>query len=328
MTLKVVATKFFQELDQKYFSDSLCHLPVQFHFPSNEIPINDFLLMHSGVDVFLGPPPDEQHLIRNIRSLKLVQVPWSGLDACNLSGVSSLNIPFANSHSNAKCVAEFAFSLWTSLAKYIPFHHYDLVFNGKNHRPGDKDGHFPSLSLSDSIFGIWGGGAIGRELITFLSPFAKRISICGGGRFSGTIDVDYYDKHEYIKFLKAVNVLFVCLPLSSLTRNILNKQSIQYLPRGSLVVNIARSALFDEDDLAHSLLSDHIKGFASDFNPALSSLILSNPSLRHKIIISPHRAGFVEHKLPHLDDAILNISRLATCPRDNYSNCQLINLVQ
>ena len=156
------------------------------------------------------------------------------------------------------------FFLRTSLAKYIPFHHYELAFNGKYHRPGDIDGHFPSLSLSNSIFGIWGGGAIGRELVSLLSPFAKRISICGGGPFPSSIDLDYYEKDQYIDFLKSTRVLFVCLPLSSHTRNIINNQSIQYLHSNSLVINIARSALIDENDLAHALLSDQIMGFASD----------------------------------------------------------------
>ncbi|MDB4638787.1 hypothetical protein OAE87_01555, partial [bacterium] len=139
--VKVVCTRYFFDQDIQFITDRL-HPSVSFYYPSRTSDIESFLSSHSDVNIYFGPPPNESHLSRNLSSLLLVQIPWSGLDSCKLFDCHRLSIPVANSHSNSSCVAEFSLALALSLIKYIPFHHHSFVSHGLTHRPLSPEGFY------------------------------------------------------------------------------------------------------------------------------------------------------------------------------------------
>lgn len=81
-------------------------------------------------------------------------------------------------------------------------------------------------------------------------------------------------------------------------------------------MNISRASILDENAVYDALLDGHLAGFASDvwWNAPKRGETQSWPSIHNKfdeldqVIMSPHRAGFVEGEFPHLDDVILNLA--------------------
>ena len=60
--------------------------------------------------------------------------------------------------------------------------------------------------------------------------------------------------HKDLKSLLSVSdVLSVCCPASKETRNLINKETLEYLPKGAVVTNVARGDIVDDEALIDAL---------------------------------------------------------------------------
>ena len=112
----------------------------------------------------------------------------------------------------------------------------------------------------------------------------------------------------------------VCtLPLTDSTRGFINDEMFAVMKDGVVFVNMSRAAVVDEDAAWDALQSGKIGAFGSDvwWNAPKRGESQSYPSAKHEfwkldnVVMSPHRAGFIEDSLPHLDGAIENIIALS-----------------
>jgi phosphoglycerate dehydrogenase-like enzyme len=96
--------------------------------------------------------------------------------------------------------------------------------------------------------------------------------------------------------LPEMDALVLCCPLTSETRGLLDARRLRLLPRGAIVVNIARGPLIDEDAMVGALADGHLGGacldvFVAEPLPGDSPLWgMSN------VIVSPHSASTVENE--------------------------------
>ncbi len=114
--------------------------------------------------------------------------------------------------------------------------------------------------------------------------------------------------------------MVICtLPLTDSTRGMINDEMFAVMKDGVVFVNMSRAAVVDEDAAWNALQSGKLGAFGSDvwWNAPKRGESQSYPSAKHEfwtldnVIMSPHRAGFIEDSLPHLDGAIENIIALA-----------------
>ena len=60
--------------------------------------------------------------------------------------------------------------------------------------------------------------------------------------------------HDTLKSLMSVSdVLSVCCPASNETINLINKETLEYLPKGAVVTNVARGDIVDDEALIDAL---------------------------------------------------------------------------
>ena len=86
-------------------------------------------------------------------------------------------------------------------------------------------------------------------------------------------------------------ILSVCCPATKETTNLINKQTLEYLPTGAVVTNVARGDIVDDDALIEALNSRKIYAVGLDVYQGEPNL---NPGyLKHK-------SAFI---LPHLGSA-------------------------
>jgi glyoxylate/hydroxypyruvate reductase A len=114
-----------------------------------------------------------------------------------------------------------------------------------------------------------------------------------GARKKDSLDgIEYFfGKDQLSDFLNKTDILINVLPLTENTTDILTKKELEYLPKGSFIINIGRGGIINEKDLLLLLDDGHIAAaaldvFAKEPLPENNSL-WSHPS----VYITPHIAG-------------------------------------
>jgi len=273
------------------------------------------------VHVLLGDHVAKETL-DNAKGLRLIQIPWTGVDRLDFELLNKYPVVVCNSHSNAGIVAEYAVGLMMAIVKKIPFHDKQLRL-GKWMRPrkNSTDSFFPPDVIAGKTIGFVGYGAIARKITQLLSGF--------GVSFMAVDARQTAPPPEPLQFLGAPNqaayvmaqsdIVFVAVPLTAKTAGMINGDLLKRMKPSAYLINISRGEVVNESDLYDTLKERLIAGAAVDtwFDYPTEACPDTLPSTYpfhelDNLVLSPHRAGFAGGLLPHLDDAIENINRLAT----------------
>ncbi|OCF73346.1 oxidoreductase [Kwoniella mangroviensis CBS 8886] len=177
--------------------------------------------------------------------------------------------------------------------------------------------------------GLLGYGALGRETARLLKSHGMRIIaantsgkatpqdgyvIPGTGDKDGSIPEEYYstkDPKSVETFLKQSDVLICSLPNTPATHYFLNKEKLELLPEGAVLVNVGRGSLIPSDDLLAILDSPKFFGAAIDVTDP-EPLPANHPLWSHpKLIITPHISGNSENEMDIAADVLItNAKRL------------------
>jgi glyoxylate/hydroxypyruvate reductase A len=122
----------------------------------------------------------------------------------------------------------------------------------------------PRLAKSEFVVGILGSGVLGTAAAGALASFGFPLRAWSRTRRVAADAVNYSGLRELGGFLSGVRVLICLLPLTSETRNLLDRNRLSQLPRGAYLVNVSRGAIVDDDDLLALLDSDHLAGATLD----------------------------------------------------------------
>ena len=145
--------------------------------------------------------------------------------------------------------------------------------------------------LTGSRLGILGMGRIGKKI----AKIAKSLGMVIHYHNRSKLSPDKEDGAIYHKDLKGLlgvsDVLSVCCPASKETVNLINKESLEYLPKGAVVTNVARGDIVDDEALIDALNRREVYAVGLDVYKGEPNL---NPGyLKHK-------SAFI---LPHLGSA-------------------------
>lgn len=269
------------------------------------------------VEIFLGTVPSPAVMAR-ARQLRLIQIPWNGLDNAGLQGECDPQIQICNSHSNAVATAELAVGLMLALLKVIPLHDAALRQN-QWRRPGGPLPFRPPEPLAGKSIGIAGYGHIGNEIHKRLAGFEVSVTALnqtGCDRFQSGIHI--FPAAQRAAFLAGCDVLFLALPLTAKTHDFISAAELVQMKKNSYLINISRATLVNEEALFRALESGTLAGAALDCWYAYPErgASLAAPSRfpfqkLENVVLSPHRGGFLKDQLPHFSDVIENLNRFA-----------------
>jgi len=149
------------------------------------------------------------------------------------------------------------------------------------------------------------GGAIGRGLLA-LGFFVNGWT--GSPRDLGPID-NYAGLDQLDDFLAASPFLVCSLPLTDETRGILNRERLSKLPKGAVLLNLARGGHVVTDDLVALLDEGHLLGAVLDVTDP-EPLPSDHPLWRHpNVIITPHESGLTSPATA-ADQVATNVQRI------------------
>jgi len=141
--------------------------------------------------------------------------------------------------------------------------------------------------LTGSRLGILGMGRIGRAVAKLAKSFGMEIHYRNRSRLKPEIE-EGAQYHESIKSLFSVSdVLSICCPATKETKDIINKESLEYFPTGAIITNVARGDMIDDEAMVQALINRKIYAIGLDVykgEPKIYSEYLKQPTA----FILPH----------------------------------------
>ncbi len=224
------------------------------------------------IDAYLAAP----------NKLKVIAKYGIGLDSIDVKHATSRRIPVLFTPGvNETTVAEQTIGLMIALAKHF-YPHITSVKQGQwKRRTG--------CELYGKTLGLIGFGRIGKE--TAKRAVAMGMKIIGFGNYWDDDFAKQYNverKATVNDVLKEADVVSLHTHVSPQTRGMINKDTIAIMKPKALLVNTARGALINEQDVADACKSGRLWGYASD---VLETEPVRAPHLFQEIeniIITPH----------------------------------------
>ena len=238
--------------------------------------------------------------------LRLICVTATGYDnidtvACKERGVAVCNVKGYSTHSVAQVTMSLVLALITHLPEYS-----QSVKSGNYTASGIANKLTPVFhELYGKTFGVVGLGNIGKQVARVAEAFGCRV-LC----FKRTPDPDY-NCVDLNTLLRESDVVTLHLPLTDETFNIIDKNALSLMKKSAILVNAARGAVTNEQDVANALKDGVIGGFATDVY-SLEPLQIDSPLQQIKdmpnVILTPHMAwGAYESRVRCIDEIAMNI---------------------
>ena len=161
--------------------------------------------------------------------------------------------------------------------------------------------------LTGSRLGILGMGRIGRAVAKIAKSFGMEIHYRNIKRLSPD-EENGAVYHDSIKSLFSVSdVLSICCPATKETKDIINKETLEYFPTGAIITNVARGDMIDDEAMVQALISRKIYAIGLDVykgEPKIYSEYLKQPTA----FILPHLGSATKKTRTAMADlAISNI---------------------
>ena len=145
--------------------------------------------------------------------------------------------------------------------------------------------------LTGTRLGILGMGRIGRKIAKIAMSLGMVIHYHNRSKLNADKENGATYHKELKSLLSVSDVLSVCCPASKETVNLINKDTLEYLPKGAVVTNVARGDIVDDEALIDALNRRKVYAVGLDVYKGEPNL---NPGyLKHK-------SAFI---LPHLGSA-------------------------
>lgn len=187
------------------------------------------------------------HSIDDFKSLRYIQLTSAGYDRVPMEKVREKNIKIFNAGGVYSIpMAEYAVGAVLQMLKKFSF----FAENQKKHQ-WVKNREL--VELGGKTVCIFGCGNVGSECAKRFSAFGCRV--LGVDVFEA--EKEYFEKIVLLEnskdILPVADVVVLTMPLTEETRHSINKSVFSLMKKGAIVVNIARGALIDTEDLITAL---------------------------------------------------------------------------
>ena len=227
-------------------------------------------------------------LIGRADNLKVIGRAGVGIDNVDVEAATRRGIVVANApESTVISAAEHTIGLLVALTRNIPQAHAAL----KQGRWERKT--YGGVELADKTLGVLGFGRIGQQVARRAAGLGMRVvaydPFVSPDRFR-ELGVERVESEREV--YAAADFLTLHLPLTDETRGSINAKAFGRMRNGVRIVNAARGALVDEDDLLEALKSGKVGGAALD---VFSTEPYTGPLLElDNVVATPHLAASTE----------------------------------
>ncbi|NBC28557.1 MAG: hydroxyacid dehydrogenase [Spirochaetes bacterium] len=255
--------------------------------------------------------------------LRAVLVPFTGVNSLPLDLLRQRGIRVANSHGNARSVAERAVAMLLAFyGRIIPFDS-DLRHGQWHGFAAGRGLHDSWESIEGKSAAVLGVGAIGTEIAKLLRAFGVTVTGLRRGGNSGPPEFDaiFTSLHDAIR---GKDVVIVALPATLETVSYIGAGELEQMA-GAVLVNIGRGDIVEERPLYDALKDGTLRGACIDtwYHYPSSAGGLSAPDATlpgdapfhelENVILSPHVGGYTARAAERsIDETVENLRRFIT----------------
>jgi phosphoglycerate dehydrogenase-like enzyme len=202
---------------------------------------------------------------------------------------SDVMVTTSRGAGNTLAIAEYAVAGMLYVAKSfhrVAIERDEAAFNARAYR---------QLMLDGKTVCVVGAGGIGLDVGRICAGLGMRVVGTRRSRPSGPLPQGFSElggADALDRFLPASDVVMICCQWTPETNRLFNADRFAAMKPGSVLVNVARGEIVDEDALADALARNHLRGAALDvyigeFERPPIARLWSDP----RVLITPHISG-------------------------------------
>lgn len=245
----------------------------------------------------------DEAVLRRCPRLQWIGITATGtdnidLEACRRRGIPVANVPGYSTYS----VAQHTFSLLLAVCQCAERYNRAVQAGYWQLDVPEKFGLLPQAELYGKTLGIFGYGAIGRQVARIGRAFGMRVLVCTRTpRPQGTDGVEFVD---FDTLLAGSDVLSLHAPATPATCGVIDAAALEKVKPGCILLNTARGALVDEAAVAAACRSGRLGFYAADAM-AVEPLPAGSP-LRGlpNVLLTPHIAWTTAEALARLTQTV------------------------
>jgi len=248
---------------------------IRFNESGVQLQGNDLIEFLKGADrAIVALEEMNDSVLSQLPELKVIGKYGVGLDKIDFQSLQKHGVKMGWTPGvNAPAVAELTLAMALTIVRNIHTSHALLKAQGWKQIQGKQ--------LSSMTYGILGCGHVGKSLAKLLQPFGCKILVC-----DIKSQADFYHTYSLKEvslsdLISQSDVLSIHIPKNERTKNILNREQLSSMKKGSYLINTARGGLIDEVAVLEFLQSGQLAGAAFDVfdqEPPTSSDLISHPN--------------------------------------------------
>ena len=220
------------------------------------------------------------------------------LDAATENGVVVFNAPYYNTRSVAELVIGAAIMLIRRIPDKNKAAHEGVWMK-------DAKG---SYELRGKTLGIIGYGNIGSQVSVLAESLGMKVSFYDVETKLPLGNAE--DKKSLKDLVSNSDVVTLHVPENAQTKNLINKSTLKYFKKGSILINYARGEVVDQEAVRKAILDGHLGGAAIDVFPTepekngdrFQSPLQDVPN----VILTPHIGGSTEEAQQNIGEDVSN----------------------
>ena len=223
--------------------------------------------------------------------LRIIARPGIGVDHIDLTEATRRGILVVNAPDGpTESTAEHAIALLLNLCKQIMVN--DRVLRSGQPFPPLRE-VTPGFEVEGAVLGLVGLGHIGSRVAAIAQVLGMKVLAFDpfvAAERANALGVELVS--SLAELLPRAHIISLHCPSTPGTYHIMNAETLNLMPRGSYLINVARGALIDETALLDALRSGHLAGAALDvFDP--EPPMTNHPLFTmHNTICTPHIASY------------------------------------
>lgn len=223
-------------------------------------------------------------------SLKLICVSATGTNNIDMQyaqdkGIVVKNVAGYSTHS----VAQVTLSLVLDFVQHLNY--YKEYVNNQQWQISPIFTHIsqPFHEINNKKWGIIGLGTIGTQVATIAQAMGAKVCYYSTSGTNHNKEIPSYSLEE---LLRSCDIITIHAPLNDATLNLLNKENLPFLKEKSIVINVGRGGIINEEDLAQFIETKEVY-FGLDV-VSREPIEANNPLLtiknKERLTITPHVA--------------------------------------
>ena len=238
-------------------------------------------------------------VLRQLSKLQMITTCSIGTDMIDLQVAKELGVVVCNQPGRtAPVVAEHAFGLMFALAKRTAFHTAEIKAGRWN--------RIDNIFLRNKILGIVGTGNTGSEMIKLGQAIGMDViawTFHPSQEKADRLGIQYV---SFEQLLQTADVISLHVKLTDESRHLIDKQELELMKQGALLINCARGEVVQTDALVEALNAGRLSGAGIDVydqEPPPSDY----PLLTCKqVILTPHCADMTPEGVDLLNQGAVN----------------------